>query len=795
MPQNLDQVVQTAATQFENNQGAQGVQTIDRFLNETMQRNANNPNAQLQTFQQMTSALERNGLLPQVIASSIGDQNSPFFHRIDSNNNHRIDTAEAQAFSADRNRWQGSSAVQLMSMMYLANHMNAVAGRPVGSVTPADLQSWVARAQTAGEVASANRLLTHPADNGGNTVTNPQLRGQFLERTRQAEHTLSNSGALWDIEHGKPGQTPDLIAEYARTHFTELSGSSQRITRASIDTYLQNHPHLTPFARDLVSQMRSRFSEIATGSASNGITHVSLEAWRSKVQGAREAVEFLNTPQGRALFGDNANPPRFYSGTNPPEKAQQVIAQYQARADNTNLSEEQREEARKIVRVGRFIAGAVSGNSWEHYIRYDTESRSVTTMAGRAGYRANDRSDTPVVPRPQDQPAPVVQQQVAPVGIQPVAPVGIQPDAPVQPGPNPHPNNPFVPFQPAANHNPEIHQPAPPPNPFAVQEQAQQRPEWNRPGTPERQVMDQAIALLQRPGSFSAGTPNLAALTRLLNQHPETMERIVPEVNRELTALHSNHQLDMTTRSNDDGSISRSLGVMRVSGNGQTREGEANSGQWDRPATSNTDSTATGARTAFNANQYPEAAQAAARNNKPLYIVVGDPQDPNYQAMREGVNTGLRINNGVYLFADRSQIDPNTALGRMVANNLRDGTGTIGFNVTEGNGMLTPGTQTIYDVTTNEDPSRPRPPRIADAPATPTTNSMILPDGQRLYQWSDGYYRQQPPGGGGAQQCVPQGCGAPTFYSSPAYGTYGGGGGGGGRRQYLFPALHPFRRR
>jgi len=738
-------VAGAAATQLEQNHPTEALQVVDRFLTESLRANANNPAAQLQAFQSMTQALEQRGILPRIMADSIGPANSPFFRSIDANNNQRIETAEAAAFANNPNRWQNSNTVQIMSMMWLATHMDGIAGRPNGSVTPGDLLNWANRAAGAAgptpEVAAANRRLTNPPENYFSSPAE-------MANIRTATDTLRNAGALHAIENGKPGATPELVAEYARTHYTELADrASGKITLDSINAYLNanRQPPLTDFARGLVTQMRDRFDAIATASGdaprfrfgfgSNGsITLNGIESWRAGIQPARESAEFLATQEGRALFGDTNNPPHFTRA-----RAAQVVAEQNAIANNANLPAEQRETAARMARIGGFIEAQVARNgllgigpnAWgDQYVCYNTGNHDIMSSATTAGYLPNDVSITQTPPRPGQvgnaniqQPAPIgngVMQQPAPVGNQ-----GIQQPAPI--------GNQGI-GQPAPIGNQGIGQPAPPaPNPFE-QMGAPQRAEWNRPGTPERQLMDQTIALLQRPGAL-----DVAGLTRLLNAQPETMERIKDEVNQELEQMHSNRRLSWVTNYNADGGQVRMLSVMREAtpGSGSwSNEGTAMAGRLDRPATT-TDATTPVTRTAFNATQYSEAAQAAARANQPLFVVVGDPRDPGYRAMRDGVNTGLRINNGTYLFADRGQIDANTPLGRLVAANLanRGGIGTIGFNVTEGqDGYLHPGTPSIYDVTTNVDPNRPRPlrPQIAEVQA-PAASQYVQPAQQEYY--------------------------------------------------------------
>jgi len=585
-PLNPQEAAQAAATQLDQNRPtsvSDALQTVNSFLSQSLQANANNPGAQMQAFQQMTQALEQRGILPRIIAGSMG--NEAFFRTIDLNNDQRIVTTEAQEFLQNPERVRTANAVQVMSLMALLRDgtVTGVLGRPNGSVTLENLQSWMRRANepngaTTPEVAAANNTLTRPP-------AGYEASPQHMDTIRRAQETLRTSGALHAIENGKPGPMPELIAEYARTHYSELADTtSHRITLTSINRYLERNPNLTAFSRDMVTQLRDRFYDISQCGAdqrgysfnpfgSNGaITLQGLEAWRAKIQPAREAAEFLNTPEGRTLFGDNSNPPRFFGAANarPPERAAQVIAQYQAILNNQNSTGAEKENAERIIRIGRFIETQVSHNWSAHYATYN----EIVSAANSAGYRANDVSTTQTPPRP----APVGNgaiAQPAPIGngsiIQP-APIGN--GSIVQPAPIGNANF----GQPAPIGNANLGQQPPAiPNPF---EQIPQRPAWNRAGTPERQLMDQTIALLRSPGSFAAGSENLRNLNTLFNNNPETMVRVLDEINRELELAHSNHRLSYVTNFNSDGTQCKMLSVMREGSPGSwTNEGTAMVGQ------------------------------------------------------------------------------------------------------------------------------------------------------------------------------------------------------------------------
>ncbi len=555
----LQGTVQEATRQVGQNHSDVALQTVERFLSESLMAHPGDLNHANQLNRQMSDALAQAGILPQIMQTAINPQ---LLQRIDRNNTPtQLETGEAQAIAGNQNNWGQVTPGQLMSLQWLASHMGEVTqglGRPAGSVTIADLQAWTRRAtERQQEIAGANNILQHPERNGGNTTG--AAHESFMRHVSDAQRILRESGQLQGIENGKPGKMPDLIAEYARTHFSALSGNTDRITPESLQNYITNTAGLTPFARGILTQMQQRWTEISTASGDapgtvwgrGSVTLQGLETYRSNAQTAGEAVDYLSTPAGMRFFAgvDTNGATNTNIHRDNVQTAMQNIAAMQAGPEKDRLQ-----------RIGQYLLTEIGQNRWYNSV----SMANVRDYARTQGFRPNDQGPAFTPPA---QPAEVQ----APV--QPAQPV--QPFQPAQPG------QPFQPAQPGQP--PNDCQPGPnPANPLEQFGQGQ-RPAWALPGsnTPERQLMNQTIALLCQPGAFTDGSPNIQALTRLLNSHPETMERILPEVNRELAAAHVNHRLSWSTNYNPDGSQARLLSVQQVTdANGSTRlEGTAMSGQ------------------------------------------------------------------------------------------------------------------------------------------------------------------------------------------------------------------------
>ncbi len=291
-------------------------------------------------------------------------------------------------------------------------------------------------AQTAGrlaDIAGANHILQHPERFGGNTAPGSAQHDSFLRQVSASQETLRINGQLTGIEQGKPGEMPDLIAEYARTHFTALSGNTANITRESLQNYMTATGNLTPFARDILTQMQGRFDQISDGSSQISLGR--LETYRSNAAVAREAMAYLGTDAGwRTFAGAEANGAtrtyihRDYVG--------QQMQNFENRLREPNLSTADRTHYESMTRIGQHLLTQISTNSWDNHVNWNSGFNSVTEYAGRRGYRAGDSVAPPVQPTPPPEPMTPPRPQPAPpyevIRVNPalVPPRDTQPPAP-----------------------------------------------------------------------------------------------------------------------------------------------------------------------------------------------------------------------------------------------------------------------------------------------------------------------------------------------------------------------------
>lgn len=265
--------------------------------------------------------------------------------------------------------------------------------------------------RNAADIAGANNVLQHPENFGGNHRPGSPQHESFLRLVASSQDTLRVNGQLTGIEQGKPGQMPDLIAEYARTHFTAMSGNTANITRESLRNYINHTANLTPFARDILTQMEQRFDQISDGSRQISLQR--LETYRSNAAVAREAMEYLATQDGwRTFAGFEANgATRDYIHR---DYVAQQMQNFENRLREPNLSAVDRAHNEQMRRIGQHLLTQISNNTWDNHVRWNSGINSVTEYAGRRGYRSGDAVTPPVQPTqapepmtpPRPQPAP-----------------------------------------------------------------------------------------------------------------------------------------------------------------------------------------------------------------------------------------------------------------------------------------------------------------------------------------------------------------------------------------------------
>ncbi len=265
--------------------------------------------------------------------------------------------------------------------------------------------------RNAADIAGANHVLQHPENFGGNHRPGSPQHESFLRLVASSQDTLRANGQLTGIEQGKPGQMPDLIAEYARTHFTAMSGNSANITRESLQNYINHTANLTPFARDILTQMRERFDQISDGSSQISLQR--LETYRSNAAVAREAMEYLATNEGwRTFAGAEANGTtrtyihRDYVG--------QQMQNFENRLREPNLSTADRTHYESMRRIVQYLLTQISNNSWDNHVNWNSGFNSVTEYAGRRGYRSGDSVTPPVQATPAPEPMTPPRPQPAP---------------------------------------------------------------------------------------------------------------------------------------------------------------------------------------------------------------------------------------------------------------------------------------------------------------------------------------------------------------------------------------------
>ncbi|MBI2810414.1 MAG: hypothetical protein HYX67_06260 [Candidatus Melainabacteria bacterium] len=263
----------------------------------------------------------------------------------------------------------------------------------------------------AADIAGANNVLQHPENFGGNHRPGTPQHESFLRLVASSTDVLRVNGQLTGIEQGKPGQMPDLIAEYARTHFNALSGNTANITRESLRNYINHTGNLSPFARDILTQMQERFDQISDGSSRISLGR--LETYKSNAAVAREAMEYLGTDAGwRTFAGAEANgTTRTYIHR---DHVGQQMQNFENRLREPNLSTADRAHYERMQRIGQHLLTQISTNTWDNHVNWNSGINSVTEYARTRGYRAGDFVNPPVqatqpapeVTAPRPQPAP-----------------------------------------------------------------------------------------------------------------------------------------------------------------------------------------------------------------------------------------------------------------------------------------------------------------------------------------------------------------------------------------------------
>ncbi len=474
-------------------------------------------------------------------------------------------------------------------------------------------------------IRGANNVLRNPGDFGGNTRPGSPEHNSFLRQVATATDTLRANGQLTAIEQGRSGQMPELIAEYARTHFNALSGNTANITRNSIQNYIDHTSGITPFARNILTQMQERFGEIANGSRQISLPR--LETYRSNAAVATEAMAYLRTDVGwRTFAGAEANgTTRTYIHR---DHVGQQMQNFENRLREPNLSTADRAHYESLRRIGHHLQTQIAGNDWDNHVNMNSGINSVVSYANRRGYRDNDAVIAPVQ-QPQLVPPPEVARPNPNV---PQSPVECQPQTSAM--------------------IPEV------------------RPEWARPGSnsPERQVMNQTLAMLTAPGDL-----NVNGLRRLLNQQPETMQKVVEQINQELRERNSLRSLSLTTGYNPDGSVVRTLQVLRNNGMGlSTPEADIVMGRNEaavrpperpNPWQQRVSEQILGNNGFVGEENYQAAATRARATGLPLVVVFG--REGN-QPLLQGSRDRLQRGEAVVLYTDGTP-RPNTYLGQVHA--------------------------------------------------------------------------------------------------------------------------------
>jgi len=736
--------VTNAINQLDANHPVQAAEIINQCAINLMRDQ--NPAQQRLILQAMTTALVESGVLPRLAGTAFTE---PVIARIDTDHSGSIQPGEAAAFAQNTNGIWGTdrpAPLQIMTMAYLATHMNDVTtalGRPAGSVTLSDLASWTRKAEETRQANTAANNVLHSLEA---VPAAGATRDTYLRRIREAEQTLQRNGQLTGIEQGKPGQMSDLVAEYARTHFTALSNGSGKITLESLDNYINRTPGLTDFAKKILAEMKERFAVIAKASgdepgsfpwSSNGsITIAGLEKYAWNAWGAREAMGVLSTQDGfRAFAGQNPDGTyRDYLHRDKVTEAKQGFErELLTERAKTNPDAATIKRLERMIRVGQWLQTQISHNTWDNHVRLDSGINSCTTYATGLGYKPGDYvnaqgaiSTPEAVAAAQAQQPPPAWQLAVPG--QPAAP---QTDGQQQQNRRAIEN--IGRFgQPAPQTDGQQRRSPPLGDQHPVPQQ-QERPDWARPGaqTPERRLMDQIIGLLRADGPLTNNSKN--ELRRLLNQYPETMDRIVVFINEDLQRNHCPRQLGLAAGTNPDGSMYRTLSVMNSHGTSvSTNEATITQGTqpsevqqptpapapeltaWQRQVREKIVSAGVGF---VGAEQYDAAAAAATASHRPLIIVYGNQNNP---ALLDAARARMLRGDAVVLYVDGLP-PPNSYVGQMLT--------------AAGSWVPPTGGAIKCDLTTRQFVPENLTPQPQQA-----GNSMLY-NGQTYYQGADGVYR------------------------------------------------------
>ncbi|HEY9718619.1 MAG TPA: hypothetical protein V6C69_14195, partial [Trichormus sp.] len=250
----IPNVVRDAATQFGQNHGDQAVQGLESFVNNFYQTHRDDPAAIRDFNKQMMKQMESTNLLPRILSEEFGGDK---FKRLDgavpgNPKNGGFEKAEGDrvlATGKDADN-KSLSPLQQMAVFYMTQHMSDITGRPNGSVTPADIQSWAGRERQQRErIDDANDQLTHSEKHGGSD-TSEGARKSFGVRVAEAQDKLAQSGKLDGIETGKVQGIPsDIAAEYLRTHFSRTDGRG-----TAMGLIAQNPPYFDRISRDDITE-------------------------------------------------------------------------------------------------------------------------------------------------------------------------------------------------------------------------------------------------------------------------------------------------------------------------------------------------------------------------------------------------------------------------------------------------------------------------------------------------------------------------------------------------------------